>query len=93
MTPATNGTGDGRPHGERIEPIVWMLAALIIFFAVLMVGISRWAPNDGQTFQALVGLLTTFSGAFVMRVKPSGSLAQSQNPEGNGTALPEKEVK
>ena len=34
-----------------------------------MIGLSALAPNDGQTFQVISGLLTGFAGAFFMRIK------------------------
>ncbi len=54
----------------RVEPIVYLLFAAVVFFTLLLVAISKWSPNDGQTFQVVSGLVTGFAGALLMRVKP-----------------------
>jgi cytochrome c biogenesis protein CcdA len=56
---------------NRIEPVLLLLATMIVFFTVLLLGSAHYFPNDGQTFQVISGLLTGFSGAFLMRVKPT----------------------
>lgn len=53
-----------------IEPVVKLLAALIVFLLLVLVAVSKWSPNDGQTFQVISSLLTGFAGALLMRVKP-----------------------
>lgn len=57
--------------GGQIEPIDRMLVALIVFFTVVVIGVSLLNPTDGQTFQLLSGLLAGAMGAFLARVKPS----------------------
>ena len=57
---------------NRLEPVLLLLATMIVFFTVLLFVSARWFPNDGQTFQAIASLLSGFSGAFLMRVKPVG---------------------
>lgn len=64
---------------KNIEPIVFLLFGGIIFFTLLLVAISKWSPNDGQTFQVVSGLLTGFAGAFMMRVKPPSNPDNSIN--------------
>lgn len=66
---------------KSIEPIVFLLFGGIIFFTLLLVAISKWSPNDGQTFQVVSGLLTGFAGAFMMRVKPPSTTVD--NPPNN----------
>jgi hypothetical protein len=56
---------------SHLEPVDKVLAGFIVFFTVLLVGISKMSPSDGQTFQVLSGGLTTFVGAFVGRMVPS----------------------
>lgn len=67
---------------KNIEPIVFLLFGGIIFFTLLLVAISKWSPNDGQTFQVVSGLLTGFAGAFMMRVKPLDA-ANTSNTNSN----------
>jgi len=54
----------------RVEPIDRLLVAGIVFFTLLLIVVSKWSPNDGQTFQVISGLLTGFGGAFFARLKP-----------------------
>lgn len=42
----------------------------MIFFTGMLFAAEKWFPADGQMFQVVAGLLTGFSGAFFMRVKP-----------------------
>ena len=59
------------PHIGNVEPIDKLLFGAIIFLVLVLVVVSKWSPNDGQTFQVISGLLTTFSGAFVGRMVPN----------------------
>ncbi len=56
------------PH--KLEPIIWLLFGAVVFFSLMLVAISKWSPNDGQTFQVVSSLVTGFAGALMMRVKP-----------------------
>jgi len=60
-------------HSATVEPIDRLLYGGIMFLVLVLVGVSKWSPNDGQTFQVISGLLTTFSGAFVGRMVPKKS--------------------
>lgn len=62
---------DPEPAPSKIEPIDRVLVGLIVFFTTSLIGISKWSPNDGQTFQVLSGALTTILGAFVGRMMPN----------------------
>ena len=55
----------------RLEPIDKLLFIAIFIFAIILIGISRWAPQDGQTFQVISGILTGFAGAFFARLSPN----------------------
>ena len=63
---------------SRLEPVDRVLVVLILFFTISMVSISKWSPNDGQTFQVLSGGLTTFIGAFVGRMLPNKKTATTE---------------
>lgn len=54
----------------RLEPIIKLLSALMIFFtAALFLCVLKFS-DDGQLFQVISGLLTAISGGFMMRIKP-----------------------
>ena len=72
------------PPSNDLTPVDKTLVLLIIGFAVGLVAISKFSPNDGQTFQVLSGLLTGFSGAFLARIQPT---KRAQEP-GSTTADP-----
>lgn len=55
----------------RLEPILYLLAGMVIFFTVLLFVSAKFLTNDGQTFQVISGLLTGFAGALLARVKPA----------------------
>jgi len=54
----------------RIEPIIYLLAGLLVFFTLCLFAAEHWFATDGQIFQVISGLLTGISGAMLMRVKP-----------------------
>ena len=62
-----------------LEAVDKLLFVGIVFFTIVMVGISKWSPNDGQTFQVLSGLLTGFGAAFFARMKPSSRPTDAQS--------------
>lgn len=65
------------PHPEPIEPIIWLLAFLVVLFAFMVIGVSKWSPSDGQTFQVTSGVLTTVLGAFVGRIMPGTNIKKA----------------
>jgi hypothetical protein len=77
------GTGNGG-NENKVEPIVLLLVALVIFFTVILIGVARMMSSDGQTFQIIAGLVTGFSGALLMRVKPKNT-AEDNVPMPNDT--------
>jgi hypothetical protein len=56
---------------RKVEPVVLLLFVGMVVFTVALFACETYFPNDGQMFQVVAGLLTGFSGAFFMRVKPS----------------------
>ena len=74
-------TGNSDP--VKVETIDKLLLAAVLFFTLLLVAISKWSPNDGQTFQVISGLLTGFAGAFFARLKTT---ADKKTPPENTTA-------
>lgn len=55
---------------DKVEPVVYLLFAGMVVFAILLFVSEKIFPSDGQMFQVIAGMLTGFSGAFFMRVKP-----------------------
>ncbi len=46
-----------------------LLLAGTITFVVMLVVVSKWSPNDGQTFQVIAQLAGGFGAAFLTRAK------------------------
>lgn len=65
------GTGDGG-SSTKIEPVVFLLTALVLIFTVALILVASSLSSDGQTFQIIAGLDTSFAGALLMRIKPRG---------------------
>lgn len=55
---------------KRIDPVLLLLMFGLIFFTGILIFVEHFFPSDGQVFQVVSGVLTAFSGAFFMRVKP-----------------------
>ncbi len=55
---------------KQIDSILYLLAAMVIFFTVLLFISAKFMENDSQTFQVVASLVTGFAGAFLARVKP-----------------------
>jgi hypothetical protein len=56
---------------KQIDPVLWLLAALIVFSACLVIYCEHMFPMDGQVFQVMSSLVSGFAGALLMRVKPA----------------------
>ena len=61
------------------EPVVLLLFIGMVFFCGVLIFCEHFFPMDGQIFQVIAGLLSGFSGAFFMRVKPQK--ANSDQPD------------
>ena len=46
---------------NRIKPVLLLLASMIVFFTVVLIGSAHFFPNDGQTFQVISQLLAAAS--------------------------------
>lgn len=68
---------------NKIEPIVLLLCSLVIFYTVCLIVVAKLMSSDGQTFQIIAGLVTGFSGALLMRVKP-----RAATPDESGDQSP-----
>ncbi len=56
----------------KLEPVLYLLAFLVLVFTGCLFASEHWFPNDGQIFQVVSNLLSGFGGALLMRVKPAG---------------------
>jgi len=65
----------------KVDPILRLLAWGIVFFACLVIIVSKWSPNDGQTFQVFSGVLLTFVGCFVGRIDPDRKPKKADEPK------------
>ncbi len=54
----------------RVEPILKLLTALVLIFAVVVILVAKFMDSDGQTFQVMSGLLMGFAGALLGWIKP-----------------------
>lgn len=68
---------------EKLEPIIWLLFAGIFLLLGILIGVEVAWKDDGQMFQVIAGLLSAFSGAFFMRIKPKDDkpVTTAQNNE------------
>jgi len=55
---------------NRVDPVLYLLLIVILSFTGMLVFVEFKFPNDGQLFQVISGMVTGFSGAFLLRVKP-----------------------
>ena len=62
-----------------LEPIVKLLFFGMVFWTVMLFVCVQFYSQDGQTFQVISGLLTGFSGAFFMRIKPRGVMISEKS--------------
>lgn len=75
------------PPPEKVEPIIWLLAFMVTFFALLVVAISKWSPSDGQVFQVVSGMATTILGIFANRIMPALSKKLPPEPPPPGSTM------
>ena len=59
-------------HGQ-VEPLQWLLTGLMVFFTGVVLWISIYQKEDGQTFQVMGNMLSGFGGALLMSIKGPGS--------------------
>lgn len=57
-------------NGYKMDPVLYLLSILVVFFVVSLFASEKWFPNDGQIFQVISSLVAGFSGALLVRVKP-----------------------
>jgi hypothetical protein len=55
---------------SRIDPVLRLLAGLIVFFTFVLIACDYGFKSEGQVFQVFSGVLTGLMGAFLARIKP-----------------------
>ena len=60
----------------RVEPILLLLFAGILFFSVLLIVITVFVPNSERLFEVFSSIVAAFVGAFFLRVNPKSMAAQ-----------------
>lgn len=77
--------GKETPVGKiKLEPIVLLLAGMVVFNEILLVGSAHFFPTDGQTFQVIGNAVSAFIGALLMRVKPQSKSDETVMPPPGG---------
>ena len=54
----------------REDKAILTLAFFTVFFACITLGVVWLRPNDGQTYQTFVSLLSGFVGAILLHLNP-----------------------
>lgn len=54
----------------KIEAVVGLLFVGVMIGLVFLFVAERWFPNDGQIFQVVSGVVTTFLGALAAKIDP-----------------------
>lgn len=57
----------------NVDPVLWLLVAMMVFFTLVMIACEVWFVTDSQLFQVFAGVLTALSGAFLGRIKPAAA--------------------
>jgi len=64
---------DETKSSDRLDSVVILLTFLILTFVAVLLWVALYLKSDGQTFQIVASLVTGFSGALLMRIKPKGA--------------------
>ncbi len=64
---------DDLKPSDRLDSVVMLLTFLILAFVGVLLWVAVNLKSDGQTFQIVASLVTGFSGALLMRIKPKGA--------------------
>ena len=80
-------------NNEKIEPILYLLSALIVLFTSVLIGVEWAFKDDAQVFQVVASILSGLAGAFMARIKPANQNsaplpAQPSAPDGNQNPVP-----
>jgi hypothetical protein len=81
-------------NNEKVEPILYLLGVMIVFFTAVLLAVEYWFKEDAQVFQVIASILTGIAGAFLARIKPAGQDQPQPPPPGTevSTATVSKQV-
>lgn len=71
----------------REDKAIITLGFFTVFFAFITLGVVLLRPNDGQTYQTFVSLLSGFAGAILLHLNP-----QKVAPPGSTTVTSTEQV-
>jgi hypothetical protein len=57
------------PTPSKIEPVVYLLTGLLIFFTLATFLAEWWFRTDGAFFQSISNMLSMIAGALMMKIK------------------------
>ena len=60
-----------KPQGEKIDRVLFLLFAGMVFYTVVLIFCEHYFMQDGQMFQVIAGVLAGFGGCFFGRIMPS----------------------
>ncbi len=69
-----------------LEPVVALLFFGMLSFTFVLIVCEVWFSSDAQLFQVIASLVSGFSGAFFMRVKPQDGTGSKGDRGGQGPA-------
>ena len=64
---------------EGVEPIIKLLAVLLVFFSLLVIFCDWRFQNDGQVFQVFSNIMSGIAGAILVRVKPPNATGDDKS--------------
>lgn len=72
---------------RSLEPVLVLLVVMVVFFTGCAFAAEHFFGSDEGFFQVISGLLTGFSGALLMRVKPPAKVDDIHPPPPGGTSI------
>ena len=64
-----------------IEPVVWLLSALLVFFTASLFCAEWWFKSDAQFFQVIAAAFGGMSGALLTKIKVDSPPTPPQAPQ------------
>jgi len=55
----------------KIDPILLLLALMVLFFTVTLIVTAIWFKPESQIITIIASLATGFAGSFFTRIKPT----------------------
>jgi hypothetical protein len=71
---------------EKLDPVLLLLLAGIIFFALTLFAVDIWFKQDQALFSVLSSLVSGFAGSFFTRLRPKDAPIAPPNATVDTTA-------